>query len=417
MMPIPAGTGFASRLARRMTPVAGLIGFFWLGLGTAVDGQPPPAPHPVPFRAEIVTQTGARPGQDITVPLRLSSGGDRIDGFTVMIAFDSTVVKFREAVAGANGKRNQWRDFDCRLVPQSERESIYPLSLLRLSARRDRSAPPPPPGGDTTVEMARLTFSLIDDSRIACLSLPLQFFWRRCEDNIIYEAPGFKPRYVRRVFERFRPSTMIGDVDSVHGAIGVACLDGPRDIGPPAGDLDGDGTPGGATDLAILAELILRQAVDKSSRKNIYGGILSYAPDGTPLTLGSLVRLANPVPPESLVNLPPHGDILLLSIPPRPDTMKIFCQSTIPLGGLLLVFDVDGQTSSPRPSPAAAGMVTDFLAGDRSLRLIMFASQSRLLPAGIHRLVDVPYTGTVRLRTAAAVDRLGHPIKMIYLGD
>jgi|GEM_PF-6314126 len=418
----------------------------WLGLAAAVGAQSLPGAPPallVPLRVEIESRDGARPGQEITVPLRLSSGAGRIDGFSLVIAFDSTVLKFREAVRGPQAP--PWTNFECRPIPQSERESIYPLCLLRVSARRDSSVESPFPATGTSGELAGLTFSIINDPRIACRSLPLQFFWRRCDDNIIYETPGFQPRYVRRVFEQTPPSTANTDgdadtlpaiipdlpppcvgwagsirdfaVDFVNGDIGVSCPDRGPDLEPPVGDLDGDGIPGGSTDLAILADLIVRRAVENASRKNIYGGILSYAPEGTPLTLGSLVRLANPVPPESLANLPPHGDILLLSIPPRSDTLKIYCQSTVRLGGLLLVFDVDGETSSPRPSPAAAGMVTDFLCGERSLRLLMFAREGRLLPAGIHALAEIPYAGTVRLRTAAAVDRFGHPIKMIYLGD
>lgn len=431
----PAHTGYSAFSPCRLELAAGLTLVLWLGLAAAISAQRPPAPHPVPFRVEIDARDGARPGQNITVFLRFSSEADRIDGFSLVIAFDSTVMKFREAVRGPHTP--PWRDFECRPIHQSERESIYPLCLLRVSARRDPWVESPFPVTGTSGELAGLIFSIIDDPRIACHSLPLQFFWRRCDDNIAYETPGFRPRYVRRVFEQTPPSTANTDgdadtlpdiipdlpapcvgwtesirdfaVDFVNGSIDVSCSD--------LGDLDGDGISGGSADLAILADLIVRRAVENSSRKNIYGGILSYAPDGTPLTLGSLVRLANPVPPESLANLPPHGDLLLLSIPPRSDTLKIYCQSTVRLGGLLLVFDVDGETSAPQPSPAAAGLVTDFLAGERSLRLLMFARQGRLLPAGIHALVEIPYAGAVRLRAAAAVDRFGHPIKMIYLGD
>lgn len=444
MMPTSDRTGdFVFR-----TFSAGLIArsIITLLLGTAaiIRAQGPPPP-PLPIRVEIVGPNGARPGQEVTAGLRLSSGGDRVEGYSFLIAFDSTVMRFRRAVPGRPKGKTVWQDFECRPVPQSERESIYPLCLLQVSARRHPTDRVPFASAEPTVQAAELTFAIIDDPRIACRSLPLQFFWRRCDDNVIYEAPGSHPRYVRRVFDRFRPAgapenvdfdtlpPAVGDlplpcngwtasvrnftVDFIHGAVDVSCLDGTSGLRPPAGDFDHDGISGGPTDLAILAELILRDGVDNSSRKNIYGGVLSYAPDGTALTLGSLVRLANPVPAESLVNLPPHGDILLLSIPPRPDTARIYCQSTVPLGGILLVFDVDGLSSSPRPATVASGMITDFVSGDGFLRLIMFAHDGRLLPPGIHSLADIPCTGSLRLRTAAAVDRFGHPIKMIFLGD
>ncbi|MDD4052246.1 MAG: hypothetical protein PHR28_10175, partial [candidate division Zixibacteria bacterium] len=313
-----------------------------------------------------------------------------------------------------------------------------------ISARRGNRVASPSRSSASAGDLAELAFYLIDDPKIACRSLPVQFFWRYCDDNIILENPGDRPRYVRRVYEQAggyaRRDTLdsdtlpmnIGDlpppcatgigstqnftVDFINGGIVASCIWPRPEDGPMRGDFDHDGYPDQLKDWAVLADLILREGVENASRRNIYGGTLSHAPDGTPLTLGSLVRLANPPPMDSLLNLPPQGDIVLLSIPPKPDTVKIFCHSTVPLGGLILVFDVDGQPSPPVPAPTFAGMVIRWLTDEKTLRLIIFAHDGRLLPAGIHFLAGVPFAGTARLRSAAAVDRFGRPVKVIFLG-
>ncbi len=417
----------------------------WLCLMAGVESFPAePAAHPEPFRIEIGVKYGVQPGQKATIPVHLLSGADRIDGFMFLVAFDSTVMKFQGVKPGDWTTGPGWRDFDYRLILQSERESIYPLCLMQISARRESPVGSDVPAADSAVDLAELTFSLIDDPKIACRLFPLQFFWRRCDDNVIYESPGRAPRYVRRVYEQTRPSARVDEFDAdtlpavirdlpppcaewaesmrdftvnfVNGGIVASCVRGDPLDRPMAGDLDENGLPDRMEDLGILADLILREGVENASRSNIYGGTLSHAPDGTPLTLGSLVRLANPLPFDSLINLPPRGDIVLLNLHPQPDTLKIFCQSTVPLGGLLMVFDVAGETSPPLPTRAIANMMTRSLAGAGTFRLIMFAHDGILLPAGIHLVAEVPYAGTVHLRSAAAVDRFGLPVKIIFLG-
>jgi hypothetical protein len=403
-----------------------------------------PSMRRAPFKIEIGVTEGAQLGGSATVPVRILTGADRISGFSFLIVFDSTVLKFKDARPSAWLKAERWQDFDCEIVTQSEQESIYPLSLLRISARRGNRAEPPSPSSTAAVDLAELAFYLIDDPKIACRSLPLQFLWRYCDDNIVFEAPDNRPRYVRRVYEpggafarldTFDADTLPANIQDlpppcaavigstqnftvhfINGSIVASCIwPHPEDLSI-TGDFDHDGVADQTEDWATLADLILREAVENASRRNIYGGMLSHAPDGTPLTLGSLVRLANPPPWDSLLNLPPQGDIVLLSIPPNPDTVKIFCQSTVSLGGILLVFDVDGQVSPPHTASAFAGMVTRWLMDEKTLRLIIFAHDGRLLPAGIHLLAGVPVTGTARLRSAAAVDRFGRPVKVILLG-
>lgn len=424
-----------------------LILSIWLCLAFLAGTGPvsaKPSMRRSPFKIEIGVTEGAPLGRLATVPVRIHSSPDRISGFSFLIAFDSTVLKFKDARPGAWLISERWQDFDFEIVRQSERESIYPLSLLRVFARRGDRAEPPPTPAESDIDLAELTFYLIDNPKIACRSLPVQFFWRYCDDNVVFEAPENHPRYVRRVYEPgggvagidtfdsdtlavniqdLPPpcATVVGStqnftVDFINGGIVVSCIQpGPEDR-VIMGDFDHDGYPDQMEDLAILADLILREAVEKASRGNIYGGMVSHAPDGTPLTLGSLVRLANPPPMDSMLNLPPQGDIILLSIPPKPDTVKVFYQSTVPLGGLLLVFDADGQTSPPIPASTFSGMVTRWLAEKETLRMIVFAHGGRLLPAGIHLLANVPLEGTAHVRSAAAVDRFGRPVKVILLG-
>ncbi len=159
-----------------------------------LNGQATPV-----FKVEIDKNRKAAPGHYSMIVIRLRSYQDRISGFSFLIAFDSTILQFRTAEPGGFLRGHGWADFSAEPVVVDPGNSDPNLCFYRITGSIGEGVPPDT-AQESSDDLVRLTLHIDRDRAQICWFYPVRFFWRTCDDNIIFARPG-PPYYARCVID------------------------------------------------------------------------------------------------------------------------------------------------------------------------------------------------------------------------
>ena len=406
------------------------------------------------YQVKIHPLFGVNPGNEAKVSVFCVGEVSKLSGFSFVITFDSTALKLITAEEGVFLNKNDCYRFVWKKISTPPARSFYPFGYLQLIADlvdtlcrvNDASAPPERP-----VELARIVFQVTDNPAVDCRFLPVEFTSINCEQNVIYSGSDKSPNHMRRLYlntirsdddftEVYYPEFIIPDyfsvpegcdyeappltqrtVDYVLGGIQVVCESARPAEPPPWGDINGDGVPGQTEDLIKLADLILNRGIIEVDTSFAYGDQLQIAPAGDRLMLETLVEYIRRGRKERRTFTTPQGDITFFTKRRYPDRIDYYCQSTTPLGGILAVFEFEGDIGSPVFKNVASQMNLRYEIGKNRLKTIIYSIAGGSLADGSIGVISVPFGGerssSLNLLWAATVDFYGRRIKTVYWGN
>ncbi|MDD4052247.1 MAG: hypothetical protein PHR28_10180 [candidate division Zixibacteria bacterium] len=414
-------------------------------LWASAYGQTPPQgsslPDQAPFKIEIERNRTVMPGQDAVIVIRLRSGSDRMTGFSFLLAFDTANMIFKQAEPGGFVKGRGWADFSVEPVTATPKDSIAPISLLRITAATGRGVPPDSLQRSST-GLVRLVFFVDKRRAIECRYLPVRFFWRVCEDNIVLDGPEKTPYYALEIHDRLSSWTEPADSATDCLAFAEKKPDVPascRDGGVPAsqqgvvyidggiegycdlyssvlGDLDLNGLPDQETDVVALARLLVHGSLcgyQTDSLQFLLKCVPRSASDSVSLSISSLVSFNRTVAGDQKPVPPAAPDSIMLTAKISTDSLTLSYFSSTRLGTLLLTLATDSGATIPVTSGPAFGRQIAYARFEDHCCLIIYDIGRTCLPEGKNNLGGFPLSGLRRVISAKAADYYGRPVKVV----
>ena len=130
-------------------------------------------------------------GQPASLTVTADSLGFGPGGFDLLLAYDQTAAALYQVIPGQFVEDCQWDYFTYRIM--TDTAGVYDLGgfthLLSISARAG-DAPICSPT-DSAWELAQLDFIVSmphPGNNIECQWLPIRFFWRDCDDNVLFST-------------------------------------------------------------------------------------------------------------------------------------------------------------------------------------------------------------------------------------
>lgn len=391
------------------------------------------------YDVAIEKRARALQGYYSSVNINLRSGRDRLDGFTFLLAYDTTQLRFKLAEPGALLNEWGWTDFAVDSFAVRRDGATDNLAFLRLSASAG-SASVSNAAGESPGDLVKLVFFINDDPRLACRLLPIRFFWLACDDNVIFTGPDRTPHHARSIIDSKIPWADMYDlpgdcfldieqippvpepcrdlgsdsikqtVDFINGGIDITCAENSHILG----DLDLNGIPGQLSDLSALAGLL------------IYGRFCPYAsdsiltvceevppspvnPDG--ISLSSLVFLNRNTVGDWQKNLEPGNDSTVIAARLSRDSLTLTTLSSTRVGAMMLTFECDDDLTLKITGDTAFAARTCRAAHDGTLCLLVYWPGRNALPGGEQTLGTMSLPGVKKLSSAEAVDYYGRPLE------
>lgn len=412
-----------------------------IGLASAFGETPPPnspSPDSTVFEVIMEKRSNTLPGHYAPLSIRLRSGQDRINGFSFLIAFDSANIRLNRAEPGDFLIAHGWANFSVEPVPSEPGDTSAPIGLLRITASVGAGVPP-----DTSKrhadDLVRLVYIVDTVHILECQFLPMRFFWRSCEDNLISSGSSGNPFYVQRVIEQkstwketngdcllpardaaILPARCQSEeihssrqvVIFINGGIEMYCIY----YAHPVGDLDLNGIICEPDDIDALARLLVHGCLCGYNTDS-----LQYLVESTPnlsygdkeISVKSLAFLNRLMIGDAQRNLSPINDSVILATGITNDSLTLTCRSSTPLGCVLLTFETDDKDTIPMTSGRAFGRQIAYAAYDGRVCLIVYDIGRESIPAGQQELGSLYLPGLVRLTAAEAADYFGRPVKVL----
>ncbi|MDD4052248.1 MAG: hypothetical protein PHR28_10185 [candidate division Zixibacteria bacterium] len=394
------------------------------------------------FKVEIEKHTNALQGHYSPVDIRLYSGQDRITGFSLLIVYDTTQLRLRLAEPGGFLKGHGWADFSVESLAVKQGDSLSNLCFLRITGSIGDGVTP-----DTAQRssngLAHFIFFVKNERPLECQLLPVRFFWRTCEDNVILARAGKTPYYARSIIDSKIPwedmYDLPGDcfldirktppiprpcqnpniyierqsVDYVNGGIDVVCTDAGSGI---AGDIDLNGLSVQPSDISALARLL------------IYGHFCPYLSDSIQyvtqqvyksrfdvgrLSISSLIYMNRIIIGDMPLDIGAGDDSIAITAPFSKDSLVLSTRSSAQLGALMLTFTCNDDLTLPVTADTAFGARVCYAANAGRLCLLVYWPDKVPLADGKQMLGTMRLPGLKRLVEAEAVDYCGRPVKTI----
>ena len=417
-------------------------------LWASVHGQTAPpdssTSKQAPIKIEMEINRMAVPGEGAVIVIRLRPGFDRMTGFSFLLAFDTTNMVFKQAEPGGYIKYRGWADFSVEPVAATPEDSIAPINLLRITAAPGRGVPPDTLQKSST-GLVRLVFFIDTKRAIGCRYLPVRFFWRTCEDNLVLDGPEKTPYYALEIRDLL--SSWTEPTDSTDDCLymaekkpempaacrgggipssqrGVIYVDGGVQgycdrYSSVLGDLDLNGLPNQETDVAALARLLVHGYLCGYGTDSLQF-LLKCAPrspsDTTSITISSLVSFNRIVAGDPEPKLSPARDSVMLSAGISTDTLALSYLSSTRLGALVLTLATDSGAIVPVTSGRAFGRQIAYARFEDRLCLIVYDIGRTYIPEAKNDLGSFAFPGLKRLISAKAVDYQSRPVKVILPG-
>ncbi len=147
-------------------------------------------------------------GQPAGLTITADSLGFDPGGFDLLLAYDQTAAALYQVIPGQFVEDCQWDYFTYRIMIDTA--GVYDLGelthLLRISARAGDALVCPPT--DSVWELAQLDFIVSmphPGNNIECQWLPIRFFWRDCDDNVLFPTGNDTVYTGAHLFEYYYP--------------------------------------------------------------------------------------------------------------------------------------------------------------------------------------------------------------------
>ncbi len=363
-----------------------------------------------PIEIRIGTEHDVLQGHYSPFAITLNANIDRLDGFDLLLSYNPDELTLRHALPGRLLLDNNWEYFSYQIFGDTANDSLAFVNIM-AAADIPNVDPSLPDSAQLAGGFVELYMYISNDRTHECMFLPLRFFWRDCEDNLLFLAQGDTIALSRSVTEDPReiygrapipewPEPPDGCLDSltqvpvpmvdfVNGGFEIVCAGSRPDM---TGDLNCNGLSFELAD-AILYSQLLTSGIEILN-PDIAPCCISTSDvnkDGITLTASDLQRLvrifngsAEPYP-KPLENL-----FLTVDTMTYFDRLKVYCSSDEHIGATLFTFTVNDTTALPSLEQAASDMDLEYAYRNDTLKVLIYSFGTSMIPAGTGAVLTIP---------------------------
>lgn len=381
---------------------------------------------------------------DVYISLQNDSTEIELGLFNLVMTYDADALVFMGAEL-SDTLAGCWEYFTYRWDWTDDCGGPCPSGLLRIVGIADINNGPTHPDpscilfpSGTETDLFKLNFYVTDDRTYECIRVPIRFFWLDCDDNALSKLFGDTVWLSRHVYD-YDPMTHPPFIEITgeshfggHWWLGECEYDGPYDqVTTPLIDFYNggvsiicadsiDGSPGGPGDLNLNGRIEISDAV-LYTNYFIYGmTVLGINPeeqvaasevnmDGEALTVADLVYMVRIITGDALPysKLTPYANTANILV----DGSLVSSESSVDIGAVLFVFDIDGEIGTPTLLADGMDMKSDTVLGQ--LRVLLYDIGGGRLPAGAVDLLSLGTSGTVTLADVEFSDYYGNMMNVV----
>jgi hypothetical protein len=363
-------------------------------------------------------------------------------GYDFLIYYDPSALTFMEAALSQDLEDCAWEYFTYRYGAIANCDGPCPSGLLRIVAMAETNNGPWHPVENCAagpLELAKLKFYVTNDYTFGCMFIPVYFYWIDCGDNSIASVSGDTLWISRHVYwyDCYGGYFEVTGDPWVGGWQGIVppidCTD-PLPNKPPA--LVGIDFWGGGIDIICPDSIDATGDINLNDIPNeiadavlftnyfIYGyGVFDINPagqvaatdvnnDGRVLTVGDLVYLIRLITGDELPfpKMTPFALNAQVGIETAGSTVKVTSSSTVELGAVHFVFNVDGTVEKVTPLITGMDFRSDVVDGE--LRVLVYDIGKGRIPAGETDLFTVEVDGDLTVVETGIADYYGNDMNV-----
>ncbi len=374
----------------------------------------------------------------VSIDLSGSYTSMEMGGYDFLIAYDASILTFVDAEPGALLDACGWEYFTYRFGPDGNCGGACPSGMLRLVAMAETNngaAHPSCFDSDAGTQLAVLNFFVTRDHTHSCLYQPIKWYWLDCGDNTISSKFGDTLHMVDNVFKYYGddgadtwinvtnhdgfPSftgnndiCLEGDkeyplrsIDFKEGGIDIICdsaIDG-------RGDINVNGIDYEIADAVMFTNFFISGLSAFGDHAEASIAASDANADGVTLTVADLVYMVRVIQGDALAypkELPNHYvDAFDVKTQVLDNVMTVKYDASVEVGGVYLVFDINGTVGEPTLIDGASSMDVTYNVDGNELRIVIVdLYQADAIQAGAHDLLSIPVNGSLTLREVEAAD-------------
>ena len=395
----------------------------------------PKPPDEAPFGVDIDYIHDQLQGHYAEISISADSVRGRLSAYTFFLSYDPAALTFIGADPGDLLQAEGWDLFDYQRYTGDQIDSSH-LAFVHLYAVKDMPLIDIPP--DSSVppsnELADLEFYVTNDRAYECTFQAIRFYWRDCDDNVLYTLDGDTVAFVENVYDTAR-SVAVADsmyidgwhgpsedcfaalhhvpvpmIDFINGGITIICS-GPLD---PSGngDINANGLPFEIADAVIFINYFVYGLAAFGSHAEASSLASDVNFDGNPLTVADLVFINRIIVGDANPHLQVRDSASLMVMAEyENDLVTVTTQSDSTIGAMYMIFDATAAHGWPWLNPSSDEMYLKFNTVNDSLRVLIYDIGDGSIASGTSNVLTIPASDTMRLLYAEAATYYGMPMK------
>ena len=398
--------------------------------------------HPQ-FEIEISSTDSTHPdgviqGTTISVPIIVSKATHKISGFDFVIDYNISALTLIDVQPGSYLEHNNWELLEYEFLPDTiiVVDTICPAINIRGSISDDNNPISPPANIKTGDTLAIMNFHVTCDLTYECQTLPIEFFWGECRDNIIYSWPREKIFHASKLFNPddslifdfvnapppYNSDCIYSDsnrgrgfnkraIDYKNGRVKIVCM-GIDD----RGDINLNGIAYEVADAVIFTNYFMIGLDAFTIHVDAQTAATDICADGIPLTVEDLVYLirvmAGEISPHDYNFYEPFSG--MLQIQDNNGTIEVTTKFEKEAGAVHLCFYAPGNIKDVTLGEQANDMNLGYIHKDDTLKILVYSFFDRVsISPAKNLLLNIEYTGTrPTLEYASAAGYLGEKIDL-----
>jgi hypothetical protein len=386
-----------------------------------------------PFEIRIEKMLNMLQGHYVMVPITTTGDMTSINNFQLLMAYDSGALHLREAFPGQYLTDNNWQSFTYNFLPDTVDNRVF-VELFGMADSTLMGKSLDAVAADSVTELVNLLFYVSSDRIYECMYLPIRFYWRDCNDNVLLHTNMDTLYLASRVFDGLYgneitdPTTGWGGppagcedslplltfqpvIDFINGGIDLTC-----ECEHYPGDINCNGVGYEIADAVAYTNYFISgfEAFNDHIECSIAYSDLNH--NGITLEVADLVYLIRIIIGDAISNPPPLPDNeIIVECFTHNRVLYINYESTYDIGAIWLTFNLAGQIGTPVPGEGAQNMDLKFSIDDEYLRILIYNIGSERIPAGNQSLLQIPFEERLELSQAEAGEYQGRRLDVTRL--
>jgi hypothetical protein len=364
-----------------ISPLIAVVGLSILFLGSnaeKISAPIPRSPEKAPFQITVSYVRDQYQGHYADVSISADSSRGWLTGYDFFLSYNPDALTLESVEPGDLLKAEGWDSFDYERYSGDQIDSSH-LAFLHLYATSDLPNIEIPPDDSVPLsnDLAALEFFVSTRRTFQCTFQPIRFYWRDCNDNVLYTLSDDSVAIVKNVYGNTRGVAVADSIESngwhgpphncqatlhrvpvpmidfINGGIDIAC-NGNID---PTGDINCNGYTYENADAVMFADYFVSGNSAFGSHPESSRAASDINHDGNMPTVADMVYLIRIIDGDAVPHLQVKDSASTTVAAHFDDgTVTVIGQSDSTIGAVLLVFNVHGKIRPPMLNPASDRM-------------------------------------------------------------